>query len=112
LQNVTPTESQPLLVRLVGATSNRDGTGASLVLHTSQGDYYRPVAGGGSYLSQTDPRPLWGIPVKTQVKGLTVRWPDGQTDEIDVPAKSAKLTLIQRPGRSTRVVVTPFAEKR
>ncbi|HVW02097.1 MAG TPA: CRTAC1 family protein, partial [Planctomycetaceae bacterium] len=97
LQNATATEGRSLLVRLVGVTSNRDGTGASLVLHTSQGDYYRPVVGGGSYLSQSDPRPFWGLPVGTQVQKLTVRWPDGQTDEIELPETSEKLTLIQRP---------------
>ena len=87
-----------LRVRLIGTASNRDAIGAWLVLHTSAGHQVRLVKGGGSYLSQSDLRPFWGIPAGTWIKGLTVHWPKGRVQKLDAFAANQTLVVIESPG--------------
>ena len=98
LKNNTPTGSSWFQVRLVGRTSNRDAIGAALTLHTSQGDQLRVIRGGGSYLSQRDPRVLWGIPASDNVEKLSVVWPSGIEQEVSPIRLNTTLTL-HEPGR-------------
>lgn len=83
-----------LRMRLIGTASNRDAIGAWLVLHTSAGDQLRLIKGGGSYLSQSDLRPFWGIPNGVRIEGLTVHWPKGQIQELDAIAVKENETLV------------------
>lgn len=84
-----------LKVRLIGRTSNRDAIGAWLVLHTTGGSQLRMVKGGGSYLSHSDPRPFWGIPVGEQVLRLEIHWPLGRQQVVSAPSLNQTLTVIE-----------------
>ena len=53
------------------------------MLHTSSGDQLRMIKGGGSYLSQSEPRVYWGVPEGADVMSLTVTWPGGTEQTID-----------------------------
>ena len=47
----------------------------------------RFVQAGGSYLSTSDPRVLFGLGTERSVKTLTVYWPSGTVQTLnDVPA--------------------------
>jgi hypothetical protein len=96
--NETPSKGDWLRVRLVGTRSNRDAIGARLVLHTSSGDQLRMVKGGGSYESQCDLRPFWGIPADAKVKGITIHWPSGIEQEYPLTAGNQSLTIIEPSG--------------
>jgi len=80
--NQTSNQNHYIRVQLIGRTGNRDAVGASLVLHTSGGDQLRMIKGGGSYLSQSEPRVYWGVPEGVDVTGLTVTWPGGTEQTI------------------------------
>jgi len=97
VSNETVNQNGWLRVRLIGRESNRDAIGSWLVLHTSAGNPLRLVKGGGSYLSQCDLRPFWGIPAGTRIKGLTVHWPRGQVQELDVVEGNQTLVIIEPP---------------
>jgi hypothetical protein len=84
-----------LRVRLIGTRSNRDAIGARLVLRTSQGDQVRWVKGGGSYLSQSDLRPFWGVPAGARIDGLSIHWPSGQQQECPPTDADQTLTIIE-----------------
>ena len=75
-------------VQLVGRKSNRQGIGARLVAGTPGGrTLVRFVQAGGSYLSTSDPRVLFGLGTERSVKTLTVYWPSGTVQTLnDVPA--------------------------
>jgi enediyne biosynthesis protein E4 len=96
--NDTPTLGGWLRVRLVGTKSNRDAIGAYLMLHTSAGDQLRLIKGGGSYESQSDLRPFWGIPAGAQVKGITIHWPSGIDQEYPLSGANQSLTIIEPHG--------------
>ena len=84
LVNEMPRAGSSVVVHLTGTASNRDAIGARAVLHTSHGDYLRTVVGGGSYLSQAEFDLFWGIPHGTTITSLTVHWPNGASQEIEV----------------------------
>ncbi|HVX14354.1 MAG TPA: CRTAC1 family protein [Pirellulales bacterium] len=98
--NDTPREGGWLRVRLIGRRSNRDAIGARLVLHTSAGDQLRLVKGGGSYESQSDLRPFWGIPAGAKVTGISIHWPSGVEQEYPLTEGNQSLTISEPPATS------------
>jgi hypothetical protein len=76
-----------LLVRLVGAQSNRDGVGTRLGLTTGTRTQIREVKAGSSYLSQNDVRQHFGLGTHGRADRLELRWPSGRREVIqDIPA--------------------------
>src|SRR5581483_294905 len=63
--------------RLVGTKSNRDAMGARIRLLAGGTSQMREIAGGGSYLSQSDLRANFGLGKATRVDAVEVRWPNG-----------------------------------
>jgi hypothetical protein len=64
-------------VELAGR-NHRDVVGARVVLEAAGGRQTRYAVGGGSYLSSSDRRHLFGLGPATQVGRLTVYWPSGE----------------------------------
>ena len=53
------------------------------------------VKGGGSYESQCDMRPFWGMPAGAKVTGLTIHWPSGSAQEYPLTEANRSLTIIE-----------------
>ncbi len=64
-------------LKLVGTKSNRDAMGTRIKLLAGKYSQIREVAGGGSYLSQSDLRCHFGLGKETQVEQIEVFWPSG-----------------------------------
>jgi len=64
--------------KLVGTKSNRDAMGARLRLRSDGVSQIREIAGGGSYLSQSDLRAHFGLGHSNRADEVDVRWPSGQ----------------------------------
>jgi hypothetical protein len=64
-------------LQLIGVKSNRDAMGARVSLKTGGSTQLREVAGGGSYLSQSDLRLHFGLGEATRVEAIEIRWPSG-----------------------------------
>jgi hypothetical protein len=64
--------------KLVGTKSNRDAMGARVRLVAGNVAQIREIAGGGSYLSQSDLRAHFGIGKATRAEMVEVSWPSGQ----------------------------------
>ena len=94
VENETDNDNHYVRVRLIGRSGNRDAVGASLVLHTSGGDQLRMIKGGGSYLSQSEPRLYWGVAAGLEVTGLSVTWPGGTSQTIEsIPLDETTVVL-------------------
>jgi hypothetical protein len=63
--------------RLVGTRSNRDAMGARIRLRAGGIWQTREIAGGGSFLSQSDLRAHFGLGHNTTAEEVDVRWPSG-----------------------------------
>jgi len=77
LQNNLRNGNHWLGIELVGKPY-RDAVGAKLVLEVGDQKLMRMVKGGGSYLSASDRRVLFGLGKSDKVGCLTVIWPSGQ----------------------------------
>ncbi|HEX8499656.1 MAG TPA: CRTAC1 family protein [Pyrinomonadaceae bacterium] len=101
LRNVSEAKNHWLRLRLVGdpaRKSPRDATGATVYLTTGKLRQRADVTSGGSYSSQNDPCPYFGLGAATRVDRLEVRWPDGSAETFDVPAVDKTITLAQGKG--------------
>jgi hypothetical protein len=63
--------------RLVGTKSNRDAMGARIRVLGGGLSQIREIAGGGSYLSQSDLRANFGLGKATLVQTVEINWPSG-----------------------------------
>ncbi len=64
--------------RLVGTKSNRDAMGTRIRVTAAGISQIREIAGGGSYLSQSDLRANFGLGKASRVQSVEIRWPSGQ----------------------------------
>jgi len=76
-----------LNLKLVGVKSNRDAMGARVKVIAGGISQIREIAGGGSYLSQSDLRANFGLGKAVRAEAVEVQWPSGQHQLFrDVPA--------------------------
>ena len=78
LRNTVSNGNHWIGVQLVG-NPNRDAVGAEVVLEVNGRRLIRQVKGGGSYLSASDRRIVFGLGECTKADKLTVKWPYGKT---------------------------------
>jgi hypothetical protein len=64
--------------RLSGTKSNRDAMGARIHVVAGTMSQSREIAGGGSYLSQSDLRANFGLAKATRAETVEIAWPSGQ----------------------------------
>ena len=87
-------------LRLLGQRYSRDMLGAWVGVHRTDGlSVWRRVRTGGSYLSASDPRLLFGLSQSLRIERVTIRWPDGQWEEFEVETDRYS-TLCQGSGGS------------
>jgi thiol-disulfide isomerase/thioredoxin len=95
--NVGQSNSYLRLLLEGGPKSGRDAFGAVVRVRTSAGTLTKIKAGGSGFLSQHDPRLLFGLGRDTRVNGIEVTWPNGELEHFPVKA-SAGSTLLLREG--------------
>ena len=87
---------QPWLgVKLVGK-GHRDIIGSTVTLEGESRTLTRFVKGGGSYLSASDPRILFGLGMVGKVKKVTVKWSWGGSDSWADPKPGEYLELKEK----------------
>jgi hypothetical protein len=72
---------------------NTHAIGASLVLHTDHGNYYRDVKAVSGYISGDPARIHFGIPDGAQLTRLEIKWPDGLISRVDAPSINTLLAV-------------------
>ena len=83
-----------LRLLLQGTASGRDAYGAVVRAKTSAGIQTRIKSGGAGFLSQSDPRLLFGLGHDTRVEWVEVDWPSGARQRFNpLPANSAWLLV-------------------
>jgi enediyne biosynthesis protein E4 len=64
--------------RLIGTQSNRDAMGARIRVVVGGISQIREIAGGGSYLSQSDLRANFGLGSQSKAQLVEITWPSGR----------------------------------
>jgi hypothetical protein len=76
-----------VLFKLIGMKSNKSAIGARVTVTTANSSQFNEVRGGGSYLSQNDPRLHFGLGPDSKMSQVEIRWPNGKIDTLrDLPA--------------------------
>lgn len=84
--------------KLVGTRSNRSAIGARVEVDTPAGRQFREVRSGGSYIGQSDLRPLFGLGelVSPEQVKVRVRWPSGAKQQVR-PAALDRYQTVEEP---------------
>jgi thiol-disulfide isomerase/thioredoxin len=94
-----------LRVVLEGGTSiGRDAWSAVVRVHTSAGTLTKTKAAGSGFISQHDPRLLFGLGTDESAASVEVTWPDGTVEPFAGPfAAGTTVRLVQGKGRAEPV---------
>jgi thiol-disulfide isomerase/thioredoxin len=91
-------------VSLEGSSGlGRDAYGAVVRLRTSSGVLTKIKAGGSGYISQHDPRLLFGLGSDASIESIEVTWPNGRRERFEGPVKAGSSVLLRE--RTGQVVV-------
>jgi thiol-disulfide isomerase/thioredoxin len=82
-------------VALQGTGSGPDAYGAEVRLKTSRGVLTKIKAGGSGYVSQGDPRLLFGLGDEGEAEWLEVRWPAGGRQRFATIAAGSSVRLVE-----------------
>lgn len=106
LHNSGATGNHFLNFKLVGTRSNRDAMGSRIRVSSGGISQIREIAGGGSYLSQSDLRAHFGLGRATRADTVEVRWPSGRHQVFhDVDADKFYLIAEDRDQLSLQRIV-------
>ena len=82
LRNDGGNRNNSVVVKTIGVKSNRDGIGARVKIVSGGLIQVDEVRSGGSYLSQNDLRPHFGLEKRATIDLIEVRWPSGVVDTV------------------------------
>ncbi len=106
LRNDGPS-GQAIAVQLRGASPNRDAIGAQVTAEAGDLRQQQLVRTGSSYLSHSSTVLCFGLGNRPQVDRLSIRWPDGKTEEVAGLKAGAEYWIEQGKGLTK---TRPFAK--
>ena len=84
-----------LRVELQGTRSGRDAFGSVVRVKTSAGTLTKVKSAGSGFVSQSDPRLLFGLGTDPHAEWVEVTWPDGAVQRINRVAAGQSLRIVQ-----------------
>ncbi len=93
--DMRPGHTRQFSVRLEGRRSNRDGVGGRVWITTDRRTMMREIASGSGYLSQRSRRARFALSEAEAVRGVQVRWPLGDVQEIASPPQDGHFALVE-----------------
>jgi hypothetical protein len=97
VRNDLPSGNHWLTLDLEGLAPNRDAIGARVELTLGERVLVREVGRCGSYLSQNDPRPHFGLGLADRVDAVNIRWPSGRWSDVEVTQVDTLLKVRETP---------------
>ncbi len=88
-------DSKSVRVSLQGTRSGRDAFGAVVRVKTSAGVLTQIKSGGGGFLSQSDPRLVFGLGDDDGATWMEVSWPSGLKQRFDGPPAGASVLVVE-----------------
>jgi tetratricopeptide (TPR) repeat protein len=92
LRNEGGNRNNWLHIRLVGKKNQRRGMGARVEVRTAEGEQFREVNAGTSYLSGSAVGAFFGLGQATRA-AVIVRWPDGLVQDLGEVAANERLVV-------------------
>jgi peroxiredoxin len=107
-RNNVGAQNRFLRVELEGADSGRDAFGSVVRVRTSSGVRTKLKAGGSGYLSQHDPRLLFGLGDDEHVEWIEVVWPGGAVQRLDGAPAGSTIRIVEGADGYTEVAERRF----
>ena len=103
--SISASQTNSIVLRLIGRSSNRDAVGTLLKLESGTLTSHHQIRGGGSYLSAHDLR-VTGICDGSQSVNLQIRWPQGIESRVTGLASGCGYAIIepQDPSQSPQII--------
>jgi hypothetical protein len=105
LRNDLKSANHWLKVQLQGTKSNRSAIGATVCIETAKGRQIDVVLSQSSFISHNDSRVQFGLGGETNVQKITVRWPNGETENFPAAPSEALVRLVEGSGKT---VIAPL----
>ncbi|HIE99854.1 MAG TPA: redoxin domain-containing protein [Fuerstia sp.] len=86
-----------LKIDLTGISSNRDGLGATVTVHTATQRYVKVYDGKSGYLSQSSCPLYFGLGTSSDVDRIEIQWPSGQSQIVTGPVTVDTVLEITEP---------------
>ncbi|WP_348262952.1 CRTAC1 family protein [Telmatobacter sp. DSM 110680] len=103
LRNVSPDHNHWIELKFIGGPkSPRDAVGTTVYLTANGMKQREDVISGGSYLSNNDPRPHFGLGQATKIDDIEIHWPSGKVEHVTVPGIDRIVTITEGGGKSAR----------
>lgn len=96
-------------VALQGTRSGRDAFGATVRLATSAGTIAKVKSGGSGFLSQSDPRLLFGLGADSAAEWMEVSWPSGAVQRFPGPKAGQSLLVVEGEPSPRRIEERRFS---
>src|SRR5438552_18640511 len=97
-----------LVIGLQGQKSNRSAIGTRVIAETDSGRQMQEVQGGSSYQACNDLRLHFGLGMNRIARSVSVRWPNGKTQNFDNVKRSEE----RRVGKEYRARWSTEHEKK
>ena len=94
-RNNVGAESGFVRVALRGTDSGRDAFGAEVRLGTTTGVLTKVKSGGSGFVSQSDPRLLFGLGGDAAAEWLEVTWPSGRRQRFEGPRSGSSILIVE-----------------
>lgn len=91
--------------------SGRDAFGAVVRVKTSAGILTKIKSGGSGFISQHDPRLLFGLGKDARAEWIEVTWAGGKIEKFDADSATAGATLLLKQGSGKVQAVAPGKAK-
>jgi hypothetical protein len=98
LRNDGGNSNNAVVVKTIGARSNRDGVGARVKVVAGDLTQKDEVRSGDSYVSQSDLRLHFGLERRAKIDLIEVRWPSGVVDKITDARVNKIITIKEGQG--------------
>jgi enediyne biosynthesis protein E4 len=102
LRNGGGSDNNAVLLKLVGTRSNRGAIGARVRLTAGGATQIREIKAGSGYLGESDLRVHFGIGRAASITRIDVRWPSGETENLQNIAANQILTITEGRGITAR----------
>ncbi len=102
-RNNVGSDNRHLRVALTGTQSGTDAFGAVVRVKTTSGVLTKAKSGGAGYLSQHDPRLLFGLGQDASAEWVEVTWPSGAKQRVANVAAGASISITEGVDTPTAV---------
>ncbi|MGH9407670.1 MAG: FG-GAP-like repeat-containing protein [Terriglobia bacterium] len=107
-RNVTPGLGHSISIKLTGRETNRDAIGASITIYSAGRRQTKFVQAGSGFLAQHSKQIFFGLGDSKQPVSVTVRWPNGKTQQFENAPPGHCLTIEEG---AAHFLATPYTRR-